>query len=267
MVETFVMRKHCLLAAMLVAAAAWPCAGDVLVRVESARLTPSGANATVSLDVFAQVTDASPNLAFFGLQVNLEPSGIVAFSGGGSTDPPGVHPYVYDELGYAPNVSAAGDSAFGTDGLPGIGDSAPLNDGDGFFRVTIDVPAGTVGAFDLVVFEPGNASVLAAPGGVTIPFGVEHGRLIVGMAGDLNLDGTVNFAEAAAAVANIGLSDATWADGDVNLDGVVDLSEAQDAVANIGHSANMPAAPLAVPEPAGLVLVLSALVLPRRRRM
>jgi hypothetical protein len=84
--------------------------------------------------------------------------------------------------------------------------------------------------------------------------------------GDLDLDGTVSFLEAARVVARIGLSNADWATGDVDASGVVDVGDADQAVA----AYQPPASPSAIPEPGALTLLATGAVVAtariRRRR-
>src|SRR5438034_6950907 len=98
--------------------------------------------------------------------------------------------------------------------------------------------------------------------------------------GDLNLDGTVtisDFIDLASHFNTVG--GATWQMGDVNYDGSVTISDFIDLASNFNQSVSGGAIPISdadaamlsnfaaanVPEPAGLALILSGLLLMRRR--
>ncbi len=87
--------------------------------------------------------------------------------------------------------------------------------------------------------------------------------------GDADASGDVSFAEAAAVVANIGLSGATATDGDANGDGIVSLEEARASVgAYRAGQLTPPPDVTVVPEPAAslVLLFLSPLALRRATR-
>ena len=82
-------------------------------------------------------------------------------------------------------------------------------------------------------------------------------------AGDANMDGSVTTADADIVEANMGMTDADWAEGDFNYDGTVDSSDLAIVEANLGDSglgdgegAALPGA--FVPEPGGLLLVIGS---------
>jgi hypothetical protein len=58
------------------------------------------------------------------------------------------------------------------------------------------------------------------------------------LAGDTNLDGTVNFSDFSTVVTNYGKTKATWAMGDFNGDGTVDFNDFAITVANYGKQWN-----------------------------
>ena len=95
------------------------------------------------------------------------------------------------------------------------------------------------------------------------------------IAGDANVDGLVNLSDFNTLAENFGQgSGATWIDADFNGDGNVNLEDFNLLAANFGQSAAGPtvtpgdwaALGAAVPEPATLGLLLTALPLIRRRR-
>jgi hypothetical protein len=100
-------------------------------------------------------------------------------------------------------------------------------------------------------------AILTAPGGISGRFaGITGGnagngltfaviydaaqvRAVATVAGDSDGDGEVTFyPDAWNAVANIGLTPATWQDGDYDGSGTVEFLDAFNAVANIGWSAH-----------------------------
>ena len=98
-------------------------------------------------------------------------------------------------------------------------------------------------------------------------------------AGDINLDGKVNFTDLVALAANYGSNNAAWCDGDLNSDGKVNFADLVILAAHYGasHSTNpttavaasFPAdglsAPASVPEPAAIAMLLPAAILARHR--
>lgn len=121
----------------------------------------------------------------------------------------------------------------------------------------------------------GDSEFLAdAAGEVVLPSNIANGNLIIGYAGDLNLDGTVSFTDLLALAQNYGHTGATYAQGDINHDGVVNFTDLLALAQNYGKSVNTgipaPAVTFAVsdvPEPVGLgsVLAMAAFALRRRR--
>ncbi len=93
------------------------------------------------------------------------------------------------------------------------------------------------------------------------------GDILGTAAGDLDLSGDITFAEAATAVANIGLTGAGWADGDFNADGVVGVDDATMAVNGLPDPAMAQTLMAQIPEPGTLSLMaLGALAGMRRNR-
>jgi hypothetical protein len=98
---------------------------------------------------------------------------------------------------------------------------------------------------------------------------------IVALAGDANLDGSVNVADLGALATNYGLtSGATWAEGDFDRNGTVDVADLGALATNYGMTANGAtatvnaatiAASTAIPEPATFALMACALALALRR--
>ena len=92
--------------------------------------------------------------------------------------------------------------------------------------------------------------------------------------GDANLNGTVNLDDFNVLAANFGMTNRTWQQGDFTYDGRVTLDDFNALAANFGLSAgaNGPTAEdwsalaSAVPEPATVSVVATALILARRRR-
>ncbi len=107
-------------------------------------------------------------------------------------------------------------------------DLTPLNLPAGRYVATLDA--------DALGDESGNALDGDGDGAAG---GDYVSNLMVALDGDLDLDGTVAFREAATAVANLGLTGAVWADGDSNADGVIGLSDAVAALNNIDATINV----------------------------
>jgi hypothetical protein len=98
----------------------------------------------------------------------------------------------------------------------------------------------------------------------------------IALAGDANLDGTVNFTDIALLAPNLGTtSGMTWANGDFNGDGAVNFTDVAMLAPNLGKSVwtSGPSFAMgahvvtAAPEPASLALLAlgGMLILPRRR--
>jgi autotransporter-associated beta strand protein len=121
---------------------------------------------------------------------------------------------------------------------------------------------------------------LATWGGQTITSAAASSDLLIlpTLAGDLNLDGAVNFTDVSLLAPNLGRpSGQTWANGDVNGDGAVNFADVSDLAPNLGKMASSLSspnfelgAPLAVittPEPSSLsLLLLGGLPVLSRRR-
>ncbi len=86
--------------------------------------------------------------------------------------------------------------------------------------------------------------------------------------GDLDLDGSVSFLEAATVVANIGLTPALYEDGDLDGNATVDTWEAQAAVDSLGPAGAMLVVSSngMIPEPTAAAMMLPALGLLLRRK-
>jgi probable HAF family extracellular repeat protein len=101
--------------------------------------------------------------------------------------------------------------------------------------------------------------------------GVYHAfRLTPAMAGDANLDGTVNITDLSKVLTNYDAIGKVWADGDFNGDGTVNISDLSNVLTNYDKSYAASAAGIrAVPEPGMLALLACGLVgvfvLARRR--
>lgn len=106
-----------------------------------------------------------------------------------------------------------------------------------------------------------------------MPAAITNGNLIIGYAGDLNLDGTVNFNDLLALAQNYGHTGATYSQGDINQDGTVNFNDLLTLAQNYGKSVNLNAAAPAlaaafdaVPEPASLGAIFALALIARRRR-
>jgi hypothetical protein len=105
-------------------------------------------------------------------------------------------------------------------------------------------------------------------------YGVYWARFQVASFGDANLNGAVNLDDFNILAANFGQSGANWQQGDFNGDGRVSLDDFNLLAANFGATAgpNGPTAQdwgalgAAVPEPAGLLTLLTVAALSTRRR-
>ena len=136
----------------------------------------------------------------------------------------------------------------------------------------------TVFPLRLKGFSNGNFSgdsdfVSNASDGVILPSNITNGNLIIGYPGDLNLDGSVGFADLLTLSQNYGHTGATYAQGDINHDGTVNFTDLLTLAQNYGNSVNtsIPApavafAASAVPEPTTLGAVLAALTASASRR-
>ena len=83
-------------------------------------------------------------------------------------------------------------------------------------------------------------------------------------AGDANRDQTVNIGDLTLLAGNFGTSGKTWQQGDFNGDGLVNIGDLTILAGNFGSSVTSSSA-TTVPEPASLVLLLSGLVLLKRK--
>jgi hypothetical protein len=91
--------------------------------------------------------------------------------------------------------------------------------------------------------------------------------------GDVNLDGTVGFADLLALAQHYGAAHAVWDQGDVDYDGAVSFVDLLALAQNYGGTAGafpgatmVAAAPATIPEPAVVFWVVVASCLARRRR-
>jgi probable HAF family extracellular repeat protein len=106
----------------------------------------------------------------------------------------------------------------------------------------------------------------------TILAGQTNGFLLEqAIAGDANLDGTVDINDLTIVLANYGQTGMTWSQGEFTGDGTVDVNDLTIVLAHFGQSlGSPPAAMAAVPEPASLLLAaagtLGLLVCAGRRR-
>jgi hypothetical protein len=83
-------------------------------------------------------------------------------------------------------------------------------------------------------------------------------ELVVPEPGDLDMNGKVDIFDVAVLQTKYGMiSGATWADGDFDGNGTVDIFDVAAMQVNFGRGVG--GAPIAVPEPASLVLVLMGL--------
>jgi len=102
--------------------------------------------------------------------------------------------------------------------------------------------------------------------------GVANGVVLeIALAGDANLDGTVNVADLNKVLANWGKTNQTWAEGDFNYDGVVNVADLNKVLANwgktvpagydsLGGPAGAAGPCSAVPEPGTLALLAAGLM-------
>jgi hypothetical protein len=65
-------------------------------------------------------------------------------------------------------------------------------------------------------------------------------QIMATIAGDVDLNGTIDFSDLNYILGDYGMTGATWADGDVNYDGVVDFSDLNYVLGNYGST--LPAA-------------------------
>ncbi|MHB1034619.1 MAG: polysaccharide deacetylase family protein [Pirellulales bacterium] len=79
------------------------------------------------------------------------------------------------------------------------------------------------------------------------------------LAGDVDLNGSVDIFDVAVLQQSFGQSGKTWADGDFNNDGIVDIFDVVLLQRNYGAVAPPAAAPAAVPEPSSFALAALAL--------
>ena len=89
------------------------------------------------------------------------------------------------------------------------------------------------------------------------------------LAGDSNLDGTVNALDFAAISAHYGQTGADWIEGDFNYDGLVDVADFNLLAANFNQAAPSASHPLLgalVPEPAAMLIACAICLLPDRQR-
>ena len=101
--------------------------------------------------------------------------------------------------------------------------------------------------------------------GNILPGNITNGNLIIGYAGDLNLDGTVNFSDLLTLAQNYGHTGASYFQGDLDHNGTVNFADLLTLAQNYGKSVNtsLPAPAVAlsvssVPEPASLGLLAGA---------
>ena len=80
-----------------------------------------------------------------------------------------------------------------------------------------------------------------------------HGAL----AGDANLDGTVDINDLTIVLTNFGRSGMAWNEGDFNGNGNVDVNDLTIVLSNYGDTAGSPSA-AAVPEPSALALLAAS---------
>ena len=86
------------------------------------------------------------------------------------------------------------------------------------------------------------------------------------LVGDANLDGQVDARDFAALAADFGQSTPFWSGGDFNDDGVVNALDFDALAANFGATFTPAALGTVVPEPMGLAICTSAIVLMNHRR-
>jgi probable HAF family extracellular repeat protein len=168
-------------------------------------------------------------------------------------------------------------------GLVGTGDASfakGINDHDQIVGYTYNSGAYVSGT------TPGSYTFLQSPGVVanlggwtlTAAWAIDNSGDIVGtgtnssgsggaflltpaLAGDANLDGTVDINDLTIVLANYGQTGMAWAQGEFTGDGTVDINDLTIVLAHYGQSTGSPSAGVApVPEPATLLLAAAGLV-------